>query len=102
MSLASSRCGRLRPPPPAGPPEPFGRAEDVQWRMINEPYLSRYQFRVEAAPQSFRLVDLGSKNGTWVSGSRVTQRELRDGDRIECGPTVIAVSFLPPSGAESR
>ncbi len=32
------------------------------------------------------LVDVGSRNGTFVAGQRVTRHVLRDGDELECGP----------------
>jgi adenylate cyclase len=48
--------------------------------------LSRAHARIEVASESIVLVDLGSKNGSWVDGERVTRRaldaahELRFGD----------------------
>lgn len=32
------------------------------------------------------LVDVGSRNGTFVAGQRITRHILRDGDELECGP----------------
>lgn len=32
------------------------------------------------------LVDSGSRNGTFVSGQRITRHVLRDGEEVECGP----------------
>ncbi|MCB9614173.1 MAG: FHA domain-containing protein [Sandaracinus sp.] len=32
------------------------------------------------------LVDVGSRNGTFVAGQRINRHVLRDGDEVECGP----------------
>lgn len=32
------------------------------------------------------LVDVGSRNGTFVAGQRITRHVLRDGEELECGP----------------
>jgi hypothetical protein len=69
-----------------------GRAADAQWRLAKDPFFSRYHFRVEANPPQCRLEDLQSSNGTEVNGSRVTEIDLRQGDRIECGDTVFEVT----------
>ena len=66
-----------------------GRAADAQWRLARDPVFSQYHFRVEANPPQCRLEDLQSSNGTEVNGSRVTEIDLRHGDRIECGDTVF-------------
>jgi eukaryotic-like serine/threonine-protein kinase len=68
-----------------------GRAPDAQWRMTNDPYFSRYHFRVEVSPPSCSLVDLGATNGVQVNGQRVSSVDLKADDRIECGDTVFAV-----------
>ncbi|MGA9522133.1 MAG: adenylate/guanylate cyclase domain-containing protein [Myxococcaceae bacterium] len=38
---------------------------------------------------NFLLEDLGSLNGTFVNGERVTRHELREGDEIRIGPRVF-------------
>lgn len=44
------------------------------------------------------LVDVGSRNGTWVNGERVGRAPLKDGDEIECGPggPRLRVELRPP------
>lgn len=45
--------------------------------------------------RKYRLIDLGSANGTWVNGRRVTSpRDLAGGDRIAIGDSVI--EFIAP------
>jgi len=45
--------------------------------------------RRHAQVEGNRLLDLGSTNGTRVNGTRVTEAELVDGDRITLGSTEI-------------
>ena len=48
----------------------------------------------------FLLEDLGSKNGTYVGGDRVTiPRQLADGDQVRLGSVVITFRVPQPSGA---
>jgi len=42
--------------------------------------------------QAHILEDLGSTNGTFVNGERITRKTLRDGDRINTGP--VALEFV--------
>jgi len=44
------------------------------------------------------LKDLGSTNGTFVNGQRVSAVELQDGDEIRIGATKVAVTIaMPPA-----
>jgi len=52
---------------------------------------SRRHFRIESRDGEFYLVDLGSRNGTFVNGKKVTEQRLRIGDRIQVGETLISV-----------
>ncbi|MEM9066861.1 MAG: FHA domain-containing protein [Myxococcota bacterium] len=48
---------------------------------------------------AWSVVDLGSRNGTWVNGQRVDQRVLAHGDELEFGPggPRLRVELVPPS-----
>jgi pSer/pThr/pTyr-binding forkhead associated (FHA) protein len=48
--------------------------------------VSRFHARVEVTDTGFKIVDLESENGVFVNGERVTEHELKEGDRIEIGP----------------
>ena len=37
------------------------------------------------APRRYSIVDVGSRTGTFVNGTRVTQQELKEGDIIAIG-----------------
>jgi len=51
---------------------------------------SRQHFRIVRAGAGWKLVDCGSHNGTFVNGAAVRNHELRAGDRIQVGLSVIA------------
>lgn len=83
-----------------------GRAKKAQFRLPKEdPYFSRNHFLVEVNPPLCRLLDMGSRNGTFVNSKRVTSIELKDGDEIRGGQTVLRVALVseatPELGNES-
>jgi predicted component of type VI protein secretion system len=53
--------------------------------------LSRKHARVERVGVGFRLVDLESRNGSWVNEVRVEARDLAPGDEIRLGGLRIAI-----------
>lgn len=56
---------------------------------INDPEVSRHHMRLTRGAGGYTLEDLGSTNGTFVNGQRLTgARPLRDGDMIGLGETV--------------
>jgi DNA-binding winged helix-turn-helix (wHTH) protein len=77
----------------------LGRAPDAGvW--IDAPGVSRHHARIVLQPSGAALEDLGSKNGTFVGGRRVTTASvLADGDRIRLGSVVITFRIPPPAGA---
>ncbi|MCC7539175.1 MAG: sigma 54-interacting transcriptional regulator [Deltaproteobacteria bacterium] len=48
-----------------------------------------------------QLEDLGSRNGTLVNGIRVESAQLRDGDFVELGRTLLQLRRTPEDGADS-
>jgi tetratricopeptide (TPR) repeat protein len=62
--------------------------------------VSRKHFRVDRHADGFRLVDLGSGNGTALNGKRVTEVELFDGDRIDVGNSTL--EFVSVGRARER
>jgi hypothetical protein len=70
---------------------------------INDPEVSRHHMRLTRGAGGFTLEDLGSTNGTFVNGQRLTgARPLRGGDMIGLGETVTlayeALSAAPAMG----
>ncbi len=78
-----------------------GRDAEAQVRLIG-PQVSRRHFAIERGPgSSFRLLDLGSGNGTFVNGRRVSESPLADGDRIAVGD--VECRFVcPEAGPADR
>ena len=60
---------------------------------VQDRYMSRCHFMVEAVGDGFRVRDLNSRNRTRVNGSAITVAELQSGDRIQAGSTTFAVEF---------
>ncbi len=52
---------------------------------IDDPQVSRYHCQIEADPSGYRLRDLGSKNGTFVSGLKVNDVYLHGATQWQIG-----------------
>lgn len=75
-----------------------GRASYAHFRLPKKDrYFSRVHFMIEVNPPYCRLMDMGSRNGTYVNDRRVRTVDIHDGDYIKGGNTVIQVSI---EGAE--
>jgi hypothetical protein len=62
----------------------LGRAGDVDV-PLDDAGVSRRHAEVHVTDGRYRVVDLGSTNGTFVDGERITTGELRDGSTITVG-----------------
>ena len=65
-----------------------GRAPDVDI-PINDLGISRHHISLISEKNSVLVRDLGSTNGTFVNGKRITERELNDGDKIQISSSTI-------------
>src|SRR5215467_2272215 len=71
-----------------------GRSKRAHFRLpAKDRYFSRLHFLVEVNPPHCRLTDLGSRNGTFVNGQKATKADLKAGDRIKAGRTILRVSM---------
>jgi DNA-binding winged helix-turn-helix (wHTH) protein len=77
----------------------LGRAPDAAvW--IDAPGVSRQHARILLDGRGATLEDLGSKNGTYLGGRRLSApTSLTDGDQIRLGPVVITFRIPPPAGS---
>ena len=60
--------------------------------FIDDPRASRKHCELHAVADSVTVVDLGSGNGTLVNDRVTSRAELRTGDRIQVGDTVLLFS----------
>lgn len=91
----------------------FGRMRDCRAWIGGDALVSRHHFMLEVNPPAVCLRDLGSRNGTYVNGTKFGARKagespeegarrrypevaLRHGDRIKVGQTEIDVSVEEP------
>jgi DNA-binding winged helix-turn-helix (wHTH) protein len=75
----------------------IGREPDVAI-PCNFPGVSRYHARICVSMGEATLEDLGSKNGTFVQGQRVTSARLSNGDEIRLGSVTLIFQMAPPLG----
>lgn len=77
--------------------------------VINDPEVSRHHLRLSRGAGGFTIEDLGSTNGTFINGQRLTgPRPLRPGDMVGLGETVtlayeaaaspMTAADAPPAG----
>lgn len=67
----------------------LGRSEETDVVMA-DPYASDFHLRLVAQEDGLMLHDLGSTNGTYVNGRRVSApTQLRRGDTVQVGKTVM-------------
>jgi len=76
----------------------IGRSPDATI-MLDDAEISRLHARISRTdPGAFLLEDLGSRNGTFVNGTRVNRRLLAYGDKIRVGPqTVLELQGFDPT-----
>src|SRR5947207_2795887 len=69
-----------------------GRSMHAHFQLpAKDKYFSRIHFMMEVNPPECRLIDMGSHNGTYVNGEKVLTADLKDGDQIRAGHTVLRV-----------
>lgn len=76
----------------------IGRAENLPMQVVDEKASRKHiQIRFEESDSTFRVVDMGSSNGTIVAGKKITEEAiLRDGDEIEVGTTKLLFTTTDP------
>jgi len=75
----------------------IGRSPDCSIQLADDS-VSRQHCRVTPADEGAIILDLGSTNGTYVNGTSVSARHLRDGDSVQVGRSIF--KFLTGSNIE--
>ncbi|HZI17819.1 MAG TPA: GGDEF domain-containing protein [Pyrinomonadaceae bacterium] len=99
-ALVFLRGELIAAPIPLDRPEvTLGRALEADVR-VNDARASRLHARITAERDPttgeavYRLIDLGSTNGTLLNGERVTEAVLREGDKVTVGEHLIRFDLL--------
>jgi pSer/pThr/pTyr-binding forkhead associated (FHA) protein len=58
--------------------------------VISDPKVSSFHARLDRSPDGFVVVDLKSRNGTYVNGQRIESAQLKTGDEIRLGTAQLA------------
>ncbi|MGB8297918.1 MAG: DUF4388 domain-containing protein [Polyangia bacterium] len=66
----------------------IGRSSDLDMVLV-EDMVSRKHAKIVTDGRSVSIQDLGSTNGTFVNGEKVRSMQLKDGDRILVGTSII-------------
>ena len=73
--------------------------------VLTDPQVSRKHAELTMTPEGLRVKDLGSTNGTWFQGSRISEALVPAGATVKFGETPVRVSAndtptLPPSASD--
>ena len=79
----------------------IGTADDNAL-VLRDPAVSRYHLELRRTPAGVQVVDLGSRNGTWLGGARIERALVPAGTQLRIGDTTLAVedagqSLAPPA-----
>jgi hypothetical protein len=76
----------------------LGRTTKSDYPIGEDSYLSGLHFAVECDGTQCRVRDMGSSNGTFVNGSRVTDQVVQEGDSLVAGGSTftIHIDTAPP------
>lgn len=67
----------------------IGRSDEAEIRIEDEGVSRRHAKLIRMADGQIMIMDLGSTNGTYFNGTKITEHILKDGDKIQIGSTTI-------------
>ena len=82
----------------------IGRSSDLDMVLV-EDMVSRRHARISTVGGEITIQDMGSTNGTFVNGEKVTKSPLKEGDRLLLGTSIIklvAVDDTRPAASEAE
>ncbi len=68
--------------------------------FIDEHLVSRRHAKIAWVEEEVSIQDLGSTNGTFVNGRKVTSQNLKSGDKVQIGQTLMKVYFSDDPAAD--
>jgi pSer/pThr/pTyr-binding forkhead associated (FHA) protein len=69
----------------------IGRTPKSDYALGEDSYLSSQHFAIECDGERGRVRDLGSSNGTFLNGNKVTEETLQEGDSVMAGGSTFVV-----------
>jgi pSer/pThr/pTyr-binding forkhead associated (FHA) protein len=70
----------------------IGRSSELEMVLI-EDMVSRHHAKITTSADEIYIEDLGSTNGTFVNGEKITRSKLKEGDRILIGTSIIKLVY---------
>ena len=68
----------------------IGRSSELEMVLV-EDMVSRRHAKITVAGGEIQIEDLGSTNGSFVNGERITKAKLGEGDRVLIGTSIIKI-----------
>jgi hypothetical protein len=78
-----------------------GRSSDLDMVLV-EDMVSRRHAHITVSDQSIVIEDLGSTNGTFVNGEKISRASLKEGDRVLIGTSILKVVSVDPNAPMLR
>ncbi len=75
----------------------IGRSSELEMVLV-EDMVSRKHARIVVSDGEIQLEDLGSTNGSFVNGERITKAKLAEGDRVLIGTSIIKLVSTESAG----
>lgn len=63
--------------------------------VLHDPEISRRHLKITSGENGWWLDDLGSTNGSFVNGQRITHQTVAPGDRIQIGQSLLVIKKVP-------
>lgn len=79
-----------------------GRSSDLDMVLVEE-LVSRRHAVISLGESGITIEDLGSTNGTFVNGERIQKAQLKEGDRVLIGTSILKVIVMSsdPEGSQT-
>ena len=79
----------------------IGRSSDLDMVLV-EDMVSRRHAKITTSDTEISIQDLGSTNGTFVNGEKISRARLSEGDRILVGTSIIKLVAVDPAAVQQH